>query len=78
MDLNIIIAFCSLLLDDSLGHFNKREVSVYSHLFCQSISQNSEVVAVVVRHTLQEEKARHPEINETFYRSDCAGSYASG
>ena len=29
-------------------------------------------------HTLQEEKARHPELNEAFYRSDCAGSYASG
>ena len=28
-------------------------------------------------HTLQEEKARHPEINEAFYRSDCAGSYHS-
>ena len=31
-----------------------------------------------MRHSLQEEKARHPEINEAFYRSDCAGSYASG
>lgn len=29
-------------------------------------------------HTLQEEKARHPEINKAFYRSVCAGSYASG
>ena len=57
---------------------NECEVSVYSHLFRQSISQNSEVVAAVMRHTLQEEKARHPEINEAFYRSDCAGSYASG
>ena len=28
--------------------------------------------------TLQEEKARHPEINEAFYPRDCAGSYASG
>ena len=52
--------------------------SLYSHLFRQSISHNSEVVAAVMRHTLQEEKARHPEINEAFYRSDCAGSYASG
>ena len=57
---------------------NECEVSVYSHLFRQSISQNSEVVAAVMCHTLQEEKARHPEINEAFYRSDCAGSYASG
>ena len=31
-----------------------------------------------MRHTLQEEKARHPEINEAFYRRDCVGSYASG
>ena len=51
---------------------------MYSHLFRQSITQNSEVVAAVMYHTLQEEKARHPEINEAFYRSDCAGSYASG
>ena len=57
---------------------NECEVSVYSHLFRQSISQNSEVVAAVMRHTLQEEKARHPEINEAFYRSNCAGSYGSG
>ena len=57
---------------------NEWEVSVYSHLFRQSISQNSEVVAAVMCHTLQEEKTRHPEINEAFYRSDCAGSYASG
>ena len=57
---------------------NECEVSVYSHLFRQSISQNSEVVAAVMRHTLQEEKARHPEIREAFYRSDCAGSYAPG
>lgn len=45
---------------------NECEVSVYSHLFRQSISQNSEVVAAVMYHTLQEEKARHPEINEAF------------
>ena len=57
---------------------NECEVSVYSHLFRQSISQNSEVVAAVMRHTLQEEKARHPENNEAFYQSDCTGSYASG
>ena len=56
---------------------NKCEVSVFSHLFRQSISQNSEVVAAVMYHTLQEEKARHAEINEAFYQSDCAGSYAS-
>ncbi len=29
-------------------------------------------------HTLQEEKARHPEIIEAYYHSDCAGEYASG
>ena len=57
---------------------NECEVSVYSHLFRQSISQNSEGFAAVMRHTLHEEEARHPEINEAFYRSDCAGSYASG
>lgn len=57
---------------------NECEVSVYSHLFRQSISQSSEVVAAVMFHTLQEEKTRHPEIKEAFYRSDCAGSYASG
>ncbi len=54
------------------------KVSVYSHLFCQSISQNSETVAAVMLHTLQEEKARHPEIIEAYYHSDCAGAYASG
>ena len=52
--------------------------SVFSHLFRQSISLNSEVVAAVMYHTLQEEKARHAEINEAIYRSDCPGSYASG
>ena len=57
---------------------NECEVSVYSHLFHKSISQNSEVVVAVMHHTLQEKKARHPEINEAFYRSGCAGSYASG
>ena len=36
---------------------NECEVSVYSHLFRKSISQNSEVVAAVMRHILQEEKA---------------------
>ena len=46
---------------------NKCEVSVYSHKFRQSISRNSEVVAAVMCHTLQKEKARHPEINEAFY-----------
>ena len=56
---------------------NECEVSVYSHLFRQSISQKSEVVAAVISPTLQEEKARHPEINKAFYRSNCAGSYAS-
>lgn len=54
------------------------EISVYSHLFRQSISQNSEVVAAVMYHTLQEEKSRHPELSEVFYRSDCARSFASG
>ena len=54
------------------------EISVYSHLFRQSVSQNSEVVAAVMYHTLQEEKSRHPELSEAFYRGDCAGSYASG
>ena len=49
-----------------------------SHLFLQLISQNSEVVAAVMYHTLQEENSRHPELSEAFYRSDCAGSYASG
>ena len=34
---------------------NECEVSVYSHLFRQSISQNSEVVAAVMRHSLQED-----------------------
>ena len=57
---------------------NECEVPVYSHLFSQTISQNSEVVAAVMCRTLQEEKARHPEINEAFYPRDCAGSYASG
>ena len=57
---------------------NECEVSRYSHLIRQSLSQNSEVVAAIMRHTLQEEKARHPEIKEAFYRSDCAGLYASG
>ena len=51
---------------------------MYSHLFRQSISQNSEVVAAVMYHTFQEEEARHRAINEAFCRSDCAGSYASG
>ena len=35
---------------------NECEVSVFSHLFRQSISQNSEVVAAVMYHTLKEEK----------------------
>ena len=56
---------------------NECEVSVHSHLFRQSISQTVKLL-LQLRHTLQEEKARHPEINEAFYRSDCAGSYASG
>ena len=59
---------------DKLAHF----ALCTSHLFRQSISQSSEVVAAVMRHTLQEEKARNPEINEAFHRSDCAGSYTSG
>ena len=46
---------------------NECEVSVYSHLFRQSISQSSEVVAAVIFLT-----------PPAFYRSDCAGSYASG
>lgn len=54
------------------------EVTVYSHIFCQTISQNSEVVAAVMRHTLEEEKKKNQEINEAYYRSDCAGAYASG
>lgn len=54
------------------------QVSVYSHVFRQSISQNSETVAAVMLHTLQEEKSRHPEITAASYRSDCAGAYASG
>ena len=56
---------------------NECEVSVHSHLFCQSISQTVKLLLQLC-HTLQEEKARHPEINEALYRSDCAGSYASG
>jgi len=59
-------------------NLKKCEISVYSHLFRQSISQNSEVVAAVMYHTLQEETSRHPELSEAFYRSYCAGSYASG
>ena len=51
---------------------------MFSHLFRQSISQSSEVVAAVMFHNFQEEKTRHPEIKEAFYRSDCAGLYASG
>ena len=35
---------------------NECEVSVYSRLFRQSISQNSEVVAAIMYHTLHEEK----------------------
>ena len=39
---------------------NEYEVSVYSHLFRQSISQSSEVVAAVMFHTLHEEKNETP------------------
>ena len=46
--------------------------------FVSQSARTVRLVAAVMRHTLQEEKARHPEINEAFYRSDCAGSYASG
>jgi len=31
-----------------------------------------------MHHTFQEEKSRHPELSEAFYRSDRARSYASG
>ena len=51
--------------------------SLFTHLFRQSISQNIEVViqfiynsvAAIMCHTLKEEKGRHPEIKEAFYRS---------
>ena len=39
---------------------NECEGSVYSHLFRQSISQSSEVVAAVMFHNLQEEKNETP------------------
>ena len=71
---------------DKLAHFAlctshelKRMWSLCVLALISSVNQpSSEVVAAVMRHTLQEEKARHPEINEAFHRSDCAGSYASG
>ena len=44
----------------------------------KSLCTRAYFVAAVICHTLQEEKARHPVSNEAFYRSDCAGSYASG
>ena len=45
------------------------------------VSQSARTVKLLLQllcYTLQEEKARHPEINDAFYRSDCTGSYASG
>ena len=45
------------------------------------VSQSARTVKLLLQllcYTLQDEKARHPEINEAFYRSDCTGSYASG
>ena len=53
------------------------EVTVYSHIFHQTVSQNSNLVVALMRHTLQEQKTKHPELTDAYYRSDCAGSYAS-
>ena len=52
--------------------------SLCTRTYFVSQSARTVVVAAVMCHTLQEEKARHPETNEAFYQSDCAGSYASG
>lgn len=49
-----------------------------SHLFQEKIIQNSEVITAIMCHTLKEEKARHPDLKESYYRSDCAGSYVTG
>ena len=52
-------------------------VTVYSHIFHQTVSQNSNLVVALMRQTLQEQKTKHPEVTDAYYSSDCAGSYAS-
>ncbi len=68
------ISYCVRKLLEAEKQF---EITVYSHIFHQTVSQNSDLVAALMRHTLQEQKAKHPELKEAYYRSDCAGSYAS-
>ncbi len=50
---------------------------MYSHIFHQTVSQNSDLVAALMRHTSQEQKAKNPELKDTYCCSDCTGSYAS-
>ena len=64
------ISYCLCKLVDVEKLF---DVTVYSHIFNQTVSQNSNLVVGVIRHTLQEEKTQHPELKEAYYRSDCAG-----
>ena len=68
------ISYCVRKLLDVGKQF---EITVYSHIFHQTVSQNSNLVTALMRHTLQEQKPKHPELKDAYYRSDCAGSYAS-
>ena len=68
------ISYCVRKLVDVEKQF---EVTMYSHIFHQTVSQNSNLVVTLMRHTLQEQKTKHPELTDAYYRSDCAGSYAS-
>ncbi|CAB4041992.1 Hypothetical predicted protein [Paramuricea clavata] len=56
---------------------NQFEITVYSHIFHQTVSQNSDLIVALMCHTLQEQKAEQPELKDAYYRSDSAGSYAS-
>jgi hypothetical protein len=68
------ISYCVRKLLEAENQF---EITVYSHIFHQTVSQNSDLVAALMCHTLQEQKADHPELKDAYYRSDCAGSYTS-
>ena len=68
------ISYCVRKLFDVGKQF---EVTVYSHIFHQTVGQNSNLVVALMRHTLQAQKTKHPEVTDAYYRSDCAGTYAS-
>ena len=64
------ISYCVPKLVDIEKQF---KVTVYSHIFHQTVSQNSNLVVALMCHTLQEQKTKHPELKNTYYCSDCAG-----